>query len=228
MFEFVQQQSFLLGSHNAISALAHQGSARLLVLSDSHGNADVVRAIVSHFGARCDALCFCGDGARDVLSVLATFSAAAEKAACLPPVAALVQGNGDAAAYTAQVHDAQTAVRIPKTQELTAAGKHIFLTHGHLYDVYYGTTDFFHAAKRERADLALFGHTHIPYTAQEDGLLLINPGSCARPRRSSPNSFALVTIAEAGMTYQFFAIDDSGKHFTEYDPPHEEMSLLWQ
>lgn len=228
MMRIVQQPDFSLGEAECVQSLAVRDSASILVISDSHGNRNAFFNILRHFGGACDALCFCGDGARDVLSVLATFSAAAEKAACLPPVAALVQGNGDAAAYTAQVRDAQTVVRIPKTQELTAAGKHIFLTHGHLYDVYYGTTDFFHAAKRERADLALFGHTHIPYTAQEDGLLLINPGSCARPRRNSPNSFALVTIAEAGMTYQFFAIDDSGKHFTEYDPPHEEMSLLWQ
>lgn len=227
MFAFVQHQSFLLGSPDAIHALAHQKTARLLVLSDSHGNTKTVRAVVGAFGESCDALCFCGDGARDVLSVLASLSTA-EKNALMPPVIALARGNGDAESYVVQSRDGQLTYRIPKRPELTAAGSRVLLAHGHQHDVYYGTEAFFHAAKRERADLALFGHTHIPYAAHEDGMLLLNPGSCARPRRSTPASLAVVTIGEHRPTYQFYAIDEDSMQFSAYDPPQEEMSLLWQ
>ncbi|MDE6736026.1 MAG: metallophosphoesterase [Treponemataceae bacterium] len=228
MFAFVQHQSLLLGTPDDIHALAHKKTARLLVLSDSHGNTKTVRAIVGTFGADCDALCFCGDGARDVLSVLATFASKAEKNSLIPPVVALARGNGDTESYVVQSQDVQITYRVPKSQELTAAGKNILLAHGHQHDVYYGTEAFFHAAKRERADVALFGHTHIPYAAHQDGILLLNPGSCARPRRSSPASFAIVTIGEHNPTYQFYAIDENSMDFSAYDPPQEEMSLLWQ
>ncbi|MDE5613047.1 MAG: metallophosphoesterase [Treponemataceae bacterium] len=228
MFAFVQHQSFLLGTPDAIHTLARKKTARLLVLSDSHGNTNIVRAIVGTFGADCDALCFCGDGARDMLSVFATFVSKAEKASLIPPVVALARGNGDAESYVVQSQDAQVTYRVPKSQELTAADKNVLLAHGHQHDVYYGTEAFFHAAKRERADVALFGHTHIPYAAHQDGILLLNPGSCARPRRSSPASFAVVTIGEHNPTYQFYAIDENSLAFSAYDPPQEEMSLLWQ
>lgn len=227
MFSFAQHQSFLLGTSDAIQAVAHQKTARLLVLSDSHGNTKIVRAIVGAFGADCDALCFCGDGARDMLSVLASFSKA-EKNALVPPVGALARGNGDAESYMVQSRDGQIPYHVPKLQEFTVAGRRILLTHGHQHDVYYGTEAFFHAAKRERADVALFGHTHIPSAAHEDGILLLNPGSCARPRRSSPASFAVVTVGGHRPTYQFYAIDEEGMHFSAYNPPQEEMSLLWQ
>lgn len=228
MFAFVQHHSFLLGTPDAIQALARKKTARLFVLSDSHGNTKTVRAIVGAFGADCDALCFCGDGARDVLSVLASFVSKAEKISLIPPVVAFARGNGDAESYVVQSHDAQVTYRVPKLLELTAAGKRVLLAHGHQHDVYYGTEAFFHAAKRERADVALFGHTHIPYAAHQDGILLLNPGSCARPRRNSPASFAVVTIGEHDPTYQFYAIDENSMDFSAYDPPQEEMSLLWQ
>lgn len=226
MFDFVQQKSYLLGSADAIHALAHKDTARLLVISDSHGNAGTVRAILRQYGATCDALCFCGDGARDVLATLANLLFPAEQAVRIPSVVALAQGNGDNASYTVQSRGELIDVAVPKSQELVVAGKLVFLTHGHWYDVYYGTKELFHAAKRERASVALFGHTHIPYANREDDILLLNPGSCARPRRGSPNSFAIVTVAADKTAYQFYAITEDGTT-TTYDPPHEEVSLLW-
>ena len=228
MFELLQQPSFLLGRSDDIHALAHKPSARLLVLSDSHGMAQNVRAIITHFGAECDALCFCGDGVRDLLATTASLLGNAETAACIPPVIALAQGNGDNASYAVQWRGTVSAMGAPKTQELVAAGNLIFVTHGHWYDVYYGTKELFHAAKREKARVALFGHTHIPYAAQEDGILLLNPGSCARPRRGAPQSCAVVTVSEHGASYQFYALEEDGVTFTAYTPPKEEMSLLWQ
>ncbi len=226
MFEFVQQESTLLGNSAAIRELAHKDTARILVLSDSHGNAEVVRAILRCFGMASDALCFCGDGSRDFLSVLARSLSDADFAKCLPPVAAIAQGNGDDSTCTIRTANNIQSFSVPHTKLFVAAGKVIFLTHGHLYDVYYGSKELYHAAKREKASLALFGHTHIPYAKEEGDILLLNPGSCARPRRGSPNSFALVTFNHKGTGYQFFAVTED-MQFEPYQPPHEEISLLW-
>ena len=83
MFELIQQKSLLLGDKNAIEELAHKDSARLLVLSDSHGSMTAIHSILNRFGAECDALCFCGDGTRDMLSVLASSLSNADFAKCI-------------------------------------------------------------------------------------------------------------------------------------------------
>lgn len=62
-------------------------------------------------------------------------------------------------------------------QEL--GGKRVFMTHGHLFGVKNGLLRLEQEAKRLGADVALFGHTHCPYLRQEDGVWLLNPGSCA-------------------------------------------------
>ena len=226
MFELVQQQSLLLGSSAAISDLAHKEQARILVISDSHGDANIVRTIIQRFGMAVDALCFCGDGSRDILSVLARSLSDADFAKCLPPVAALVQGNGDDYSCTIRTANDIQSFSVPHSKLMVVAEKIIFLTHGHLHDVYYGTKELYHTAKREKANVVLFGHTHIPYAKIEDNILMLNPGSCARPRRGTPNSFALITVSPNGADYQFFAVTDT-LQFEPYTPPQEEISLLW-
>ncbi len=226
MFDFVQHKSCLLGNSAAISELAHKESARILVLSDSHGNASVIREILRRFGSTSDALCFCGDGSTDVLSALAFFHGNENLAKCLPPVVALVQGNGDTPTTSIHIAEKPHTFHVPQTKLLVAAGKILFLTHGHLYNVYYGNKELHYAAKCEKAAVALFGHTHIPYAKQEGDVLLLNPGSCARPRRGTPNSFAILTIAPNVMDYQFIAITGD-MQFEPYTPPYEDFSLLW-
>lgn len=228
MFELIQQKSLLLGNKNAIDALAQKDSARLLVISDSHGSSSAVHSILKHFGSTCDALCFCGDGSRDVLSVLANSLSHADFAKSIPPVVALAQGNGDFSSCVLHSSHPQ-AFSVPKSQFFIAAGKLVFVTHGHLYDVYYGTKELFHSAKRENAEIVLFGHTHIPYAKNEDDILILNPGSCARPRRNSVNSFAIITISPQNTTFQFYSMqtDEKTAHFAPYTPPQEEISLLW-
>lgn len=59
------------------------------------------------------------------------------------------------------------------------AGVMIFMTHGHTYYVKQGMGAFLKAARDYDAQVALYGHTHIPYCEQEpDGLWVMNPGAC--------------------------------------------------
>ena len=67
----------------------------------------------------------------------------------------------------------------PSELEITAAGKKIFLTHGHHYNVKYdsGYSTLLRHARLKGADLAVFGHTHKPIYDNLGDISLLNPGS---------------------------------------------------
>jgi putative phosphoesterase len=66
---------------------------------------------------------------------------------------------------------------LPDEMLLDIAGKRVFLCHGHRHRVKYGLDMLLKAATEKGADLALFGHTHLPYCDVKNGIYLLNPGS---------------------------------------------------
>lgn len=72
-------------------------------------------------------------------------------------------------------------------------GKKFFITHGHEYGVKYDLNRLKYKAMEVEADIALFGHTHMPFIANELGILFINPGSVSLSRKG-PNSLAFIDI----------------------------------
>ena len=67
---------------------------------------------------------------------------------------------------------------IPETLLEKVCGVKLFMTHGHLHRVKTGLGALIADAKRTDAQAVLFGHTHTAYCQQEDGLWVVNPGSC--------------------------------------------------
>jgi len=65
----------------------------------------------------------------------------------------------------------------PEERLIELQGKKIFMCHGHRYGVKYGYNSIFYRGKEVGADIVLFGHSHIPIIEEEDGLILMNPGS---------------------------------------------------
>ena len=57
-------------------------------------------------------------------------------------------------------------------------GVQFFLTHGHNHGVKYDLIKLKLEARRAGADAVLFGHTHQQHCECDDGLWVINPGSC--------------------------------------------------
>ncbi|MBQ4331251.1 MAG: YfcE family phosphodiesterase, partial [Spirochaetaceae bacterium] len=55
----------LVGSREDQAALEKKTSGKILVISDSHGEGELVEKIIMDFGMDCDALVFCGDGTAD-------------------------------------------------------------------------------------------------------------------------------------------------------------------
>ena len=46
----------------------------------------------------------------------------------------------------------------------------------------------------QRARVVVFGHSHIPWLEDEDGMLLLNPGSPTDRRRQPEHTFALLRV----------------------------------
>ena len=124
---------------------------RLLVLSDSHGDAgSVYRAVAAQPEAA--AVLYLGDGAADLAAAAAAFP----RLAFYP-----VRGNGDFA---------PDAAGLPYAREECFGGKRFFLTHGHLYGVKTDPLRVVYAARERGADILLYGHTHRPDPCGPEGL----------------------------------------------------------
>ena len=79
-----------------------------------------------------------------------------------------------------------------------------FLTHGHRYQVNFGIQTLKEAALLRGADIAMYGHTHVPIINQGRDVTILNPGSLTLPRQ---DGFA--------HTYILMEIDREGEaHFT--------------
>lgn len=73
-------------------------------------------------------------------------------------------------------------------------GVKLYMTHGHKHSVKSGSHRLLTDARASGAAAALFGHTHYAECYQEDdGLWVLNPGSCG----SYGGSAALIEIAQA-------------------------------
>src|SRR5574344_851885 len=99
MNSLFQLDTCIIGNKSAVKKLSTAKQAAILVLSDSHGQSDIVHCILKDFGKKCDAFVFCGDGISDILSCMDEAYHDTVFAACIPPVAAFVQGNGDSDRY---------------------------------------------------------------------------------------------------------------------------------
>jgi len=56
------------------------------------------------------------------------------------------------------------------------------------------------------ARVVVFGHSHIPWLEDEDGLLLLNPGSPTDKRRQPEFTFALLSVDDGGARAEILAL----------------------
>ena len=144
---------------------------RILVVSDSHGDVFGLRcAIEAQPTARM--IIHLGDGERDMDSLVGTLGEIK---------IVQVRGNADFG-----MSSPYAVIEIVK-------GKRIYCTHGHWEKVKYGNSELKNIARGEKADIALFGHTHTPENDYDDGLYLFNPGSIR------DGDYGVVDITKAGI-----------------------------
>lgn len=146
---------------------------RILVVSDTHGDLySLMQAIKMQPNA--NIIVHCGDGEEQVEYLNQTQ---------IGKKIIAVRGNCDFGSV------------LPNSAIFTVMGKTIFVTHGHLYNVKYRLNDIEDIAKSHNADIVLFGHTHEALSYYEDGLYVMNPGSC----HGYNASFGYVDITEKGI-----------------------------
>lgn len=146
---------------------------RILVVSDTHGSvADLRQAVSSQ--PKAEVVIHLGDGAADAEKIKAEFP---EK------MFLQVKGNCD------------WGSSLPLTGEFIADGKKIFYTHGQAFGVKLGEYDVRNEARRRKADILLYGHTHYAFSTYRDELYIMNPGSLS----GYGASYGIIDITNAGI-----------------------------
>lgn len=147
---------------------------RILVISDTHGNTrNIERAIASQPSA--SMVIHLGDGSDDIVDLEFAYTDKQFHA---------VAGNCD------------WNSPLPLSGELCIAGVRLFFTHGHCHGVKTDLSAIKQEARNRQAQVVLFGHTHLPVTAYDDGLYLLNPGSL----QLANGTYGILEITEAGIT----------------------------
>ena len=90
-------------------------------------------------------------------------------------------------------------------QEVTfeLQGFRIFMTHGHYYYASSGTDKLKSAGRRHKADIVLFGHTHVPTLEVEEDIIVANPGSLTYPRQQKRRPSYMILELEKGKMPKF-------------------------
>ena len=212
MIEISQHKQNIIGASSAIAELEKKDHARLLVISDSHGRYGVLEAIVRGYGAKCDALIFCGDGVSDIAQLLYAQKGDKKLADCIPPVIAAVRGNCDPSNYPID----KGSLYFSELVELKVNGRGILVTHGHNQGVDFGVDNLGLEMQVSECTTAFYGHTHI---AREDNIgnyKFVNPGSCARPRGGQAAGFAIATVEKSFVDVAFIKMEMGSDGTTEY------------
>lgn len=82
----------------------------------------------------------------------------------------------------------------PKEILVEIAGKKIFLTHGHKYNVKWTTKYLYEQASKLGADIIVYGHSHVGNEEHINDKVIINPGSVSEPRDGLDPSFMIIDI----------------------------------
>lgn len=206
MNNLTQLDNYLIATQSDLDSLSKKNHARILLISDSHGAVNEFSLILERFGPTCDALFFCGDGAADLIKLLEISQNTQEKKKELPPVIAIVRGNGDSSSYPLKINNEYSEIKIPSNLIVEANGKKFFITHGHNEYVDYSRENLGLKLQLKHCDYACYGHTHISSEERMDDFTFINPGSICRPRSSSPYSFAILTVERTFLDCAFLEI----------------------
>lgn len=132
---------------------------KVLILSDSHSSLGVMRGAIRML--RPDVIIHLGDFIDDARTIEAE--------------------NPETSVYYVPGNcDRFRSFGSPETLCLEVGGAKLYMTHGHNHGVKMSIGRLLRDARESGAAAALYGHTHIADCHQEeDGLWVVNPGSCS-------------------------------------------------
>ncbi len=143
---------------------------KALVMADTHGHKARIAMAVKRFDD-VDMILHLGDYSRDAEQI---------RGLTKKPVYA-VRGNCDISS------DVEPELL------MTLEGVRVLMTHGHRQNVKTSLLNLGLYALEREANVALFGHTHLPTEEFYENVLLFNPGSLGEPRNLRP-SVGLLTL----------------------------------
>ena len=158
---------------------------RILIMSDSHGRNENVELAIAQVREEI--------GEFQMLIHLGGVGDAREIESLAGVPCYIVRGNTD---YDAKLLNANV---------IEAGGHRIFATHGHLYQVDMRLDLLRFAALENDCDIAMYGHTHVPYLEEDpDDVTILNPGSISKPRQADHRyTYMVMEIDdEDGVTYE--------------------------
>ena len=158
---------------------------KLVVVSDSHGKADILEEIVlKHPDAA--AYLHCGD-----------IDAPQE----YYPEYTIVRGNNDL------FYD------YPDYRILEVGKHRIYMAHSHSFSYLHRLEQMAKTARENRCDIFCYGHTHVAKDETIDGVRLINPGSLWRSRDGRAPSYAILTLNEENVEVEFIFLPQKKSKF---------------
>ncbi|CQR24329.1 phosphoesterase [Streptococcus varani] len=169
--------------------MAEEASKTILVMSDSHGNRQVLEELKGHYWNKVDAIFHNGDSELDSED----------------PIwdgIQVVCGNCDFdGGYPDNLLTELEGVRIAQT-------------HGHLYRINYTWQNLDYWAQEMDADICLYGHLHAAAAEKRGKTLFLNPGSVQQPRGLiQVKLYALITITDSCFKVRFYDLNHQ-----EYTP----------
>ncbi|WP_306345025.1 metallophosphoesterase [Streptococcus sciuri] len=155
-------------------------ATQFVVMSDSHGDYEIVKDIKERYQGKVDAIFHNGDS--ELKSSDPIWNGIY-----------VVRGNCD-------YDDGYSESNVVKIDDVTIAQ-----THGHLYQINFmwDRLDLF--AQEARADICLYGHLHRASAWSMKGTVFINPGSVLQPRGEvAEKLYALVTVTAETIKVDFY------------------------
>lgn len=158
---------------------------KVAVFSDSHGQLVYARQALQHIG-QVDFILHAGDYRIDGLKLAVGVNV---------PVKA-VQGNCDENREG------------PVEEVVELSGRRFLLIHGHLSGAKAPLSHLklLAAARANRAEAVIYGHTHIAAITNLEGVLLFNPGSISRPLDQNRPSYGILEINENSIIPSIYRI----------------------
>ncbi|MDK9717260.1 MAG: metallophosphoesterase [Trichlorobacter sp.] len=149
---------------------------RILLVSDTHGNQTALLQAHETAGS-CDAVIHLGDGEQDTLLLKA-----------IDDQIQLIQVAGNC----------DLGSTLPRELLCEFGEVRLLLCHGDRYGVKSGLSRLIERGHAATVDAVLYGHTHLAQSVEQEGLLLVNPGTLAVP--DPYRSYAILEITESGIT----------------------------
>lgn len=147
---------------------------KILVFSDSHKSLEKMEEAIEKHST--DRIIFLGDCTEDGEAMKRFFPS---------KTIMIIKGNNDRFS------------EFPEKIICEFEGHKILCCHGHIQRVKSGLLRLKYEAKAENCDIALFGHTHLQFAEEDDGILFLNPGAVG-----FSGKYALLTL-ENGKKPQF-------------------------